>query len=166
MVVVSGTFNALEQMKTSAQKQEVAAQNPAIVSAVDLAPVVPGGIENKNNKATAEQMARFVAQIRQGKPTGNIFGTKLSEMDFTTAQRQEIADARKFHRYEAQKSAKNIAKLFVHKDTVVTGHRTNHDGNKGRASYVLKSAFVGKDGKHAPDKLARYMDGPKIKATA
>ncbi len=155
-------------MKTSAQKQEVAAEKPApIVDAANLAPVVQGGIENKNNKASGEQMARFVAQIRQGKPTGNIFGTKLSEMDFTTAQRQEIADARKFHRYEAAKAAKSIAKLFVHKDTVVTGHRTNHDGNKGRASYVLKSAFIGKDGKHAPDKLARFMDGPKIKgATA
>ncbi len=112
-------------------------------------------------------MAQFVAQIRQGKPTGKIFSNKLSEMEFTTAQRESIADARRFHKEQAIAAKKDLDKIVLAKDTITIGHRTNHDGNKGRIGYVKKSAFLGKDGKFSQDKLNAFVAGPKIKgATA
>lgn len=148
-------------MSATAQKQEVAAQLP-----VKAAPVVASGIANVNNKATDKQVEQYCALVVKGKPTGKCFSNKLSEMEFTDAQREMIRLARKTHKENCIKDKPKILNGLRKKGVMIYANRTNQDSTKGRVGWIDKSLFAGKDGKHSPAKEARFIDGPAIKPAA
>lgn len=151
-------------MKASAQRQEPAGAQPAIKPIGEIAPVVPSAIVNKNNIATDEQVTRFCRQVEAGKPTGKIFPTKMSEMEFSLPQREAIAQARKAHKVNCIQGKKALIKVLQSKSTKTYAHKTNREGLRGRIGYVKDAMFAGKDGKFSETAFTKFVDGPKPKA--
>ncbi len=81
-------------------------------------------------KATAEMIVSYCAAIVAGIPPTGIFGTKMTNVAFTDAQRDQIRAARKQHRAESKAAKRAWLAKASKKENSMIGHRENLRGTK------------------------------------